>query len=49
VIMPNDAGIRTVTWQTYRVTLDQVEALTGLDLLRLLPDAIEAELEARVP
>jgi len=49
VIMPNDAGIRTVTWQTYRVTIDQVEALTGLDLLRLLPDAIEAELEARVP
>lgn len=49
VIMPNDAGIRTVTWQTYRVTIDQVEALTGLDLLRLLPDAIETELEARVP
>ena len=49
VIMPNDAGIRTVPWQSYRVTIDQVEALTGLDLLRLLPDAIEAELEARVP
>jgi len=49
VIMPNDAGIRTVPWQSYRVTIDQVEALTGLDLLRLLPDEIEAELEARVP
>jgi DNA/RNA endonuclease G (NUC1) len=49
VIMPNEAGIRTVAWQTYRVTIDQVEALTGLDLLRLLPDAIETELEARVP
>ena len=49
VIMPNEAGIRTVAWQTYRVTIDQVEALTGLDVLRLLPDAIETELEARVP
>ncbi|MFM8566118.1 MAG: DNA/RNA non-specific endonuclease [Gemmatimonadota bacterium] len=49
VVMPNDAGIRAVAWQTYRTTIDAVEALSGRDLLRLLPDAIETELEARVP
>lgn len=49
VVMPNDAGIRTTTWQSYRTTIDAVEALSGRDLLRLLPDAIETELEARVP
>jgi DNA/RNA endonuclease G (NUC1) len=49
VVMPNDAGIRTNTWQSYRTTIDAVEALSGRDLLRLLPDAIETELEARVP
>ena len=49
VVMPNDAGIRTNTWQSYRTTIDAVETLSGRDLLRLLPDAIEAELEARVP
>lgn len=49
VVMPNDAGIRTTPWQSFRTTIDAVEALSGRDLLRLLPDAIEAELEARVP
>ena len=49
VVMPNDAGIRTNTWQSYRTTIDAVETLSGRDLLRLLPDAIEAEIEARVP
>jgi len=49
VVMPNDAGIRTNTWQSYRTTIDAVETLSGRDLLRLLPDAIETELEARVP
>ncbi|MCA0374203.1 MAG: DNA/RNA non-specific endonuclease [Gemmatimonadetes bacterium] len=45
VILPNDAGIQNVPWQTYLTTVDAVEALSGYDLLALLPDAIEAQVE----
>ena len=46
VIMPNVAGIRNVDWQTYKRTVDQVEALTGYDLLNLLRDDIEIAVES---
>ncbi len=46
VIMPNDPGIRNVPWQTYQATVDQIEALTGYDLLALLPDQIEIAIES---
>lgn len=46
VIMPNDAGIRNVNWQTYRTTVDAVEALSGYDLLALLRDDIEIAVES---
>jgi DNA/RNA endonuclease G (NUC1)/PKD repeat protein len=46
VIMPNDPGVRNVDWQTYRTTVDAVEALSGYDLLSLLPDNIEAAVES---
>lgn len=46
VIMPNEAGIRNVDWQTYKRTVDQVEALTGYDLLKLLRDDIEIAVES---
>lgn len=46
VIMPNDAGIRNVAWQTYQVTVDEVEALSGYDLLALLRDDIEVAVES---
>jgi len=39
VAMPNDPGIRNVPWRTYETTVDAVEALSGYDLLALLPDA----------
>lgn len=45
VILPNDAGIMNVPWQTYLTTVDAVEALSGYDLLALLPDGIEAQVE----
>ena len=45
-IMPNDAGIRNQPWETYRTTVDAVEALSGYDLLALLPDHIELALES---
>jgi DNA/RNA endonuclease G (NUC1) len=45
VVMPNDPGIRNVPWQSYEVTVDSVEALSGYDLLALLPDHIENAIE----
>ena len=48
VIMPNVAGIRNVDWHTYITTVDAVEALSGYDLLALLPDKIEAIVEAGI-
>ncbi len=46
VIMPNVAGIRNVDWRTYLTTVDAVEALSGYDLLALLPDPIEIAVES---
>jgi DNA/RNA endonuclease G (NUC1) len=46
VILPNEAGIRNVAWQNYMRTVDQVEALTGYDLLALLRDDIEIAVES---
>ncbi len=46
VIAPNDAGVRSVDWNTWRTTVDAVEALSGYDLLALLPDGIERIVEA---
>ncbi len=46
VIMPNDPGIRNVDWQTYRTTVDAVEALSGYDVLALLPDQVEIAVES---
>lgn len=46
VVMPNVAGIRNVPWETYKVTVDSVEALSGYDLLDRLPDHLEAALES---
>jgi DNA/RNA endonuclease G (NUC1)/PKD repeat protein len=46
VIMPNDAGIRNVPWDTYKTTVDAVEAISGYDLLAALPNRIEAVVES---
>ena len=46
VDMPNEPGIRNVDWQTYRTTVDAVEALSGYDLLSLLPDKVERAVES---
>jgi hypothetical protein len=46
VIMPNQPGIRFVNWETYRTTVDAVEAVSGYDLLALLPDPIEIAVES---
>jgi DNA/RNA endonuclease G (NUC1) len=46
VIMPNEPGIRNVAWQTYLKTVDEVEALSGYDLLALLEDDVENAVES---
>ncbi len=46
VIMPNTPGIRDVEWTTYKATVDAVEALSGYNLLDLLPDQIEIAVES---
>lgn len=46
VIMPNDAGVRNVNWESYKRTVDDVEALTGYDILALLRDDIEIAVES---
>lgn len=46
VIMPNEPGIRSTPWQNFQVTVDDVEALSGYNLLALLPDHIEIAVES---
>ena len=46
VNMPNDPGVRNDPWSTYTTTVDAVEAVSGYDLLALLPDGIERIVEA---
>lgn len=46
VIMPNIAGIGDDPWEKYRTTVNQVEALSGYDLLALLGDEIEIAVES---
>jgi DNA/RNA endonuclease G (NUC1) len=46
VIMPNDPGVRNVPWETYKTTVDAVEALSGYDLLASLRDDIEIAVES---
>jgi endonuclease G len=48
IIMPNTQGIRNNTWQQYRVSVDQVEALTGFDFFSNVPAAIQSVIEAQV-
>lgn len=47
VVMPNAPGIRNVPWQSFEVTVDSVEALSGYNLLSLLPDPIEIAVESK--
>jgi DNA/RNA endonuclease G (NUC1) len=48
VIMPNDPGIQDVDWTTYKTPVNAVEALSGYNLLALLPDDIEFAVESGV-
>jgi endonuclease G, mitochondrial len=48
VIMPNQQGIRANDWKSYRVSVDQVEALTGYDFFSNVPVDIQSVIEASV-
>jgi endonuclease G len=48
VIMPNTQGIRTNDWRSYRVSVDQVEGLTGYDFFSNVSASIQSVIEARV-
>lgn len=48
VIMPNTQGIRNTDWRTFRVSVDQVEALTGFDFFSNVPGATQAAIESVV-
>ncbi|WP_128545188.1 DNA/RNA non-specific endonuclease [Larkinella soli] len=47
VWMPNTNAVGDQSWETYRVTVDEIEQKTGYDLLSNLPDAVEQVIEAR--
>jgi endonuclease G len=48
VIMPNTQGIRTADWKTYRVSVDQVETLTGYNFFSNVPATIQNVIESVV-
>jgi endonuclease G len=48
VIMPNTQGIRTADWKTYRVSVDQVETLTGYNFFSNVPSTIQNIIESVV-
>ncbi|HEY9282853.1 MAG TPA: DNA/RNA non-specific endonuclease [Pyrinomonadaceae bacterium] len=47
VVMPNSGTINS-DWRTYRVNIDQVEAMTGFDFFSNVPDSIETLIEGLV-
>jgi DNA/RNA endonuclease G (NUC1) len=46
IVAPNQPGVRNLPWQTFQVTVDSVEHLSGYDLLDLLPAKIQRALES---
>jgi endonuclease G len=48
VLMPNQQGIRANDWKSYRVSVDQIETLTGYDFFSNVPVDIQSIIESRV-
>lgn len=48
VIMPNRQGIKTRNWREFRVSVDEVERLTGYDFFSGVPAEVQAAFESRV-
>lgn len=47
VVIPNSGSINS-DWRTYRVSVDQVEAITGFDFFSSVPPSIQNVIEATV-
>jgi endonuclease G, mitochondrial len=48
VDMPNDTGIKETDWTSYKTTVDQIEAVTGYDLLTTAPRDVQGVIESRI-
>ncbi|WP_171681697.1 DNA/RNA non-specific endonuclease [Paenibacillus planticolens] len=48
VIMPNDQTVNSQPWGYYRVSVKDIEALTGYDFLSNVPTSIQNVIEAKV-
>lgn len=48
VVMPNRQGIRERDWREFRVSVDEVERLTGLDFFSGVPAEVQAAFESKV-
>lgn len=48
VVMPNQQGIKSQTWQSFRKSVDEVETLTGYDFFSNVPEQIQTVIEASV-
>jgi endonuclease G len=45
--MPNSQSVNEHNWDYYRLSVDELEVLTGYDFLSSLPVALQATLEAK--
>jgi endonuclease G, mitochondrial len=48
VDIPNDPGIRSNNWKTYRTSVDQIESWTGYNFFSAVPASIQSVIEAKV-
>lgn len=48
VNIPNNQGIKSKNWQSFRVSVDSLQKLTGYDFLRTVNSQIQAVLESKV-
>lgn len=48
VIMPNRQGIKSQSWREFKTSIDQIEALTGYDLLSNVSAATQTVIEAKL-
>ncbi|WP_317166285.1 DNA/RNA non-specific endonuclease [Spirosoma agri] len=48
VWMPNTDAVGEQPWSSYRVSVDEVEKLTGYDLLSNVPESVQRVIEARI-
>ncbi len=48
VLVRNDASVKGHPWRDHLTSVDEIESVTGYDLLSAIPDPIEDAIEARV-